>query len=394
MGKLTDEQKKGLKEFLEMQGLSFKPLQDEMVDHMTCDLEERMREGFSFQQAWDQSINEIPNNHFQLIQKEVMETINKRFTWSQVFSFGALGLILIGTTFKELRLPLAGEILLLSFGFLAISLLTGSLSGMSLNKGKKGSATLLAVVAGIILMLIAFSFKLLHLPGADQLVLFAVTVLVISLLINSIFVYQHASGEGNLLTFLHEKYTPGIERFLLFLFFPLVVYKTVFILTGTGQFIGSIVLLVLIFAAGIQFVVLNWRVMEKHLSKRKMLTLIAVIVCSLCFLLPFLGPLLPLHVRVILITLFSPVAGWLAYTMDDESRKPISFILVGLVTLVFIGNALIQLSILPMSSAGIFFNIPILVLMVAGVFMCRKEGTMRTFMLVSAGGYLFEYLVG
>lgn len=394
MGKLTDEQRKGLKEFLEMQGLSFKPLQDEMVDHMTCDLEERMREGFSFQQAWDQSINEIPNNHFQLIQKEVMETINKRFTWSQVFSFGALGLILIGTTFKELRLPLAGEILLLSFGFLAISLLTGSLSGMSLNKGKKGSATLLAVVAGIILMLIAFSFKLLHLPGADQLVLFAVTVLVISLLINSIFVYQHASGEGNLLTFLHEKYTPGIERFLLFLFFPLVVYKTVFILTGTGQFIGSIVLLVLIFAAGIQFIVLNWRVMEKHLSKRKMFTLIAVIVCSLCFLLPFLGPLLPLHVRVILITLFSPVAGWLAYTMDDESRKPISFILVGLVTLVFIGNALIQLSILPMSSAGIFFNIPILVLMVAGVFMCRKEGTMRTFMLVSAGGYLFEYLVG
>lgn len=394
MGKLTDEQRKGLKEFLEMQGLSFKPLQDEMVDHMTCDLEERMREGFSFQQAWDQSINEIPNNHFQLIQKEVMETINKRFTWSQVFSFGALGLILIGTTFKELRLPLAGEILLLSFGFLAISLLTGSLSGMSLNKGKKGSATLLAVVAGIILMLIAFSFKLLHLPGADQLVLFAVTVLVISLLINSIFVYQHASGEGNLLTFLHGKYTPGIERFLLFLFFPLVVYKTVFILTGTGQFIGSIVLLVLIFAAGIQFIVLNWRVMEKHLSKRKMFTLIAVIVCSLCFLLPFLGPLLPLHVRVILITLFSPVAGWLAYTMDDESRKPISFILVGLVTLVFIGNALIQLSIIPMSSAGIFFNIPILVLMVAGVFMCRKEGTMRTFMLVSAGGYLFEYLVG
>src|SRR5687768_7053455 len=157
MGKLTDEQKNGLREFLERQGLSFRPLQDEMVDHMACDLEDRMTEGFSFQEAWDQSINEIPNNHFQLIQKEVMETINKRFTWSQVFSFGALGLIVIGTVFKELHLPLAGETLLLSFGFLAISLLTGSLSGMSLNKGKKGSARLLAVVAGIIILLTAFS---------------------------------------------------------------------------------------------------------------------------------------------------------------------------------------------------------------------------------------------
>ena len=103
-----------------------------------------------------------------------METINKRFTWSQVFSFGALGLIVIGTVFKELHLPLAGETLLLSFGFLAISLLTGSLSGMSLNKGKKGSARLLAVVAGIIILLTAFSFKLLHLPGADQLMIVAV----------------------------------------------------------------------------------------------------------------------------------------------------------------------------------------------------------------------------
>jgi hypothetical protein len=393
MGKLTDEQKDGLREFLERQGLSFIPLQDEMVDHMSCDLEERMSEGLSFQQAWDQSVTEIPNNHFQLIQKEVMDTINKRFTWSQILSFGALGLILISTVFKELHLQFAGHLLLLAFGFLAASLLTGSLSGISANKWKGGSQRLLTVIAGIIILLFAFSFKFLHLTGANEIVLLGVSVLIISLFVNSIYVYQHASGAGNLLTYLHEKYTPGIERFLLFLFFPLVIYKTIFILTGTGQFIGSFILLILIFAAGIQFIVLNWRVMEKDLSKRNILILTAIIVCTLCFLVPFLGPILSFPVRIVLIALFSPVAGWLAYRMDDTTRKPISIILAGLVSVVFIGWALIHLTVLPRSSASVFFNIPILLVLVAGVFLCKKQGIMRTFMLVSVGGYLFEYIM-
>jgi hypothetical protein len=249
------------------------------------------------------------------------------------------------------------------------------------------------VIAGILTLLISFSFRLLHMPGADELLLLAVGVLIISLLLNSVYVYQHASGEGNLLTYLHEKYTPGIERFLLFLFLPLLAYKTIFIFTGTGQFIGSIALLVLIFAAGIQFIALTWRVMEKDLSKRNMLTLTAIIVCFSCFILPLLGPLLPLQMRVILIALFTPVAGWLAYQMDDKTGKLIAAILVGLVTAVFFGWALIRLNLIPVSSSPIFFNIPILILLVAGMLVCRRQGTMRTFMLVSTGGYLFEYII-
>ncbi|MDQ2655826.1 MAG: hypothetical protein M3Y60_00285 [Bacteroidota bacterium] len=392
MGKLTTEQKERLRQFLQLQGLSFKPLHEEMVDHLSCDLEDRMAEGFSFDEAWSQSVSGIPNNHFHHIQKEVMETINKRFTWSQVFSFGALALMLIATAFKELHLQFGGTALLLAFGFLAVSLVTGSLSGIILNKGKSGSLGLLAVVTGIILLLIAFSFKFLHLSGADQIMLLAVSVLIISLAINTLHVFRHASGKGNLLTYLHEKYTPGIERFLLVLFIPLFIYKGVFIFMGTGEFVGSIILLVLIFAAGIQLVALSWRAMENDLSKRSRLVLIAIMVCISCFMLPFLGPILPLEARVVCIALFSPVAGWLAYNMDDETRRPVSLILATLVSIVFFGWALIHLGFIRLSSAGVFFNIPILLIMVAGVFLCRKHGAMRTFMLVSAGGYLFEYI--
>ena len=392
MGMLTEEQRNALSEFLERQGLSFKPLQDEMIDHISCDLEDRMSSGLSFQEAWDQSITEIPNNHFQLIQQEVMETINKRVAWSQVLSFLALALILISVIFKTLHLPFSGEVLLLSFGFMAGSLLTGSLSGIFLNRGKKGATRVLGVVLGIILMLIGFSFKFLHMPGGDQFIVLAVALLMISLVMNSLHVSKHATGTGNLLTFLHEKYTPGIERFLLLLLFPVVIYKVIWIFTGTGDFLGNILLLIVIFGAGLQFIVLTWGAMEQDLSKRKPFILAATIVCCSCLVLPFLGPLLPLPIRIVLITLFSPVAGWLAYTMEETPGKGIYPFLVGLVTAVFTGWGLIQLGVIPGFYSWMFFNMPVLLVLVAGILLSRKHGTMRAFMMVSVAGYLFEFI--
>lgn len=390
MGKLTDHQRKGLREFLENEGLSFKPLQDEMVDHISCDLEDRMSEGYSFEDAWVQSVGELPDSHFQIIQKEVMETINKRFALSRLFSFFALGLILISTLFKMLHLQFAGEVLLLSFAFIAAALLTTALSGISVNKGKKGAAKVLAVIAGVMLMLAGFSFKILHMPGGDQIIVLAVGILIISLVVNSLDIYRHRSGEGNLLTYLHEKYTPGIERFFLLLLFPVVIYRVVTIFTERTDFFGQVILLVVIFGAGLQFIVLASRAMEENLPKRNIFTLVGIIAC---FFLPFLGPLLPLPIRIAVIALFTPVAGWLAYTMDGKSSKPISLIMVVLLTAVFLGWALIKQDIIPASSGWIFFNIPVLVLLLAGVFVSRRHGMVRTFMIVSTAGYLFEYIM-
>jgi hypothetical protein len=78
--------------------------------------------------------------------------------------------------------------------------------------------------------------------------------------------------------------------------------------------------------------------------------------------------------------------------MEDEPRKPIYAFHVGLVTAALLGWALIQLSIISASYNWIFFNIPVQLLLVAGVLISRKHGTMRAFMLVSVAGYLFEYI--
>jgi hypothetical protein len=388
---LTTDQKQKVREYLEQQGLSFKPLQDEMTDHLSCDLEIQMSAGYSFDAAWHQVTGEIADNHFQYIQNEIMETINKRFTWSQALSFLALGLLLISMLFKSLHLPLSGELLILSFIFIAASLLTTSLSGVVLNRGKQGAARVLSMVAGIIILLIGYGFKFFHMPGADGLLLLAVSVSIISLLVNTIHVYQNSSGHSNLLTYLHEKYTPGIERFFLILLLPMLVYNCVMILQETQP--ANFILLVVMFGSGLQLIALSWRTMEKDLTKRNPFMLAATIISSVCLTFPFLGSLVAFEVRVVIIVIFSAVSGWLAYTMEEEPRRISSLIMACLVPLIFVGWALIRLNLIAASSHSILFNIPVLVILTAGLLLCRKHGIMRAYMLISLGSYLFEYIM-
>lgn len=389
---LTTAQKQKIREYLRQQGLTFQPLQDEMADHLTCDLEQRMSEGHSFDAAWHQVTGDIGENHFIQIQTEIMETINKRFTWSQGLSFLALGLLLISTLFKILHLQFAGEILLASFVCIAAALLTTSLTGVFLNKGKQGALRVITMVAGILVILIGYAFKLLHMPGADQLILLAVSVLIASLVVNTVHVYRHSSGHSNLLTWLHEKYTPGIERFFLILLIPMVVYKGAMILGGADAPAVNFALLVVMLGAGLQVIATAWRTMEKDLGRRNTVTLVATIISSLCLTLPFLGPLVPFEIRVIVIVLFNIVTGWLAYTLEENPRRLSSLFMVCLVPLLLTGWALIRLELINASAHSVFFNLPMLLLLAAGVFLSRKHSIMRAYMIISLAGYLFEYI--
>jgi hypothetical protein len=392
MRKLTPDQAEVLRSFLVNNGLSFKPLQDEMVDHMSADLEDRMSRGATFEEAMDKVIGQIPDNHFQIIQKEIMETIDKRFTVSRVFSFVAVGLLLICTLFKVLHLQFADEVLLLSFTSLAASLLFGSLTGITLNKEKNGSVRLLAMVFGMVGLILGYCFKVLHLPGADSIIGLAVGLLIVSLIVNTSYVYRHGSGEGNLLTFLHKKHTPGIERFFLFLLIPMAIYKVMTIVLQQDYYVGNLVLLIVILGAGLQLIALSWRAMEEDLSKRNFIVFAAIIISSLCLTLVFLGPILSFEIRVMLIIVFSMVAAWLAYAIEERPHNIFSLIATVLVPLFFLGWGLIKLNVLPPSSHGIFFNLPVMFILSLGLYTSKKHGTMRAFLLVSLSSYILEYM--
>jgi hypothetical protein len=208
---------------------------------------------------------------------------------------------------------------------------------------------------------------------------------------NTLYVYKKATGEGNLLTYLHEKYTPGIERFLLFLLLPIMIYKIISIMSSPDTFVGGLILLVVIFGSGLQFIALSWRSIERDETNRTSYILIGLIISFLCFALVFLGNLIPLEARIIMIALYSSVTGWLAFRLDQTKANtalPFAF----LVPTIFCGWALLRLGILPENAKMFFFNIPVLILLVVGLFLCRKHGTMRTYMIVSLASYVFEYI--
>ena len=79
--------------------------------------------------------------------------------------------------------------------------------------------------------------------------------------------------------------------------------------------------------------------------------------------------------------------------MEEKPGKAFYVLLVGLVTLVFAGWALIQLGVIPGFYSWMFFNMPVLLVLLAGILLFRKHGTMRAFMVVSVAGYLFEYIL-
>lgn len=388
---LTDEQRRHVRTFLTGQGLTFQPLLEEMIDHVSSDLEMRMSEGLAFDEAWQKTFNELGEHHFKAIQKETMESINRRFTVSRLLSVITLGLLLIAQMFKVLHLKGASEMLILAFATLVSTLLYSSLSGIYLNREKKGGTRVLAVVVGIGLMATAIGFRLLHLPGADELIVLGVSITVVALIVNAVYVYTNASGTGNLLTFLHEKYSPGIERFFLFLLLPVTILRLATLFSPGQEFVGGIISLIVIFGAGLQLVALSWRAMENDLSKRSTATLTATIVSGMLLTLVFLGPILPVELRVCMIMVYTIVSGWLAYTMETERKQVVSIAVAPIVPVIFLGWGLIRLSLLPPTSYPIFFNLPVMALMIVAIFLSRKNETMRTYAIVSFASYLFEY---
>jgi hypothetical protein len=393
MNRLTDDQRRLIRNFLEGQGLTFDPLLEEMLDHVSSDIEERMKQGISFDEALRQARDEIPENHLVTIQTETMETINKRFTISRTLSFLALALMFGGTGFKILHLQGASALLLLSFAAIAGAFLSSTVSGIYIHKEKKGAARVLSIVAGTLLLMLGYSFRLLHLPGADFIVVLGVAISLASLLFNTLYVYRNTSGESNLLTYLHEKYTPGIERFFLLLLVPTGILRILTLPLPPNAFLGSFILIIVIYGAGLQLFALLWRRLEKYPGKRNVAILSALILSFTCFDLVFLGELLGYEIRLVLIMIFSMITAWLTINLDTP-KNIFLLLVVWMVPVLLTASALIRLHVIPGSWAPIFFNIGVLLILTAGIFTSKKHEVTRAFLILSLASYLMEYITG
>jgi hypothetical protein len=215
-----------------------------------------------------------------------------------------------------------------------------------------------------------------------------VIVSVVAMLFNTFYVYKNASGEGNLFTFLHEKHSPGIERFLLLLLLPMALYRIVTAITQAEYSLAVIVLIIVIFASGLQFITLTWSGIEKDLRHRNVSVLFSIIAAIICLVLPFAGEVLPFYIRLIAVTLFSFIAALLA--LRFEPNRSGSWYLAWLIPVVFVLLAMVKMGWISSFTGNNMLNMIVIGFMTAGIFISRKSGVMRAYFILSLAGYLVE----
>ena len=390
--KLSKREEEKVLMYLEGAGLSFQPLLNEMFDHIITDIEGRMEEGASFDRAFTSVITEIPQNHFMHVQQETMETIKKRFTLSRVFTFLFLGLIILASLFKFLHLPGAGQLMIGSFLMVAVSLLISSISGVFLNITRKGTLWVLTLIIGVLVLLGGFSFKIFHLPGAGMLVVIAVLLLLISSIVISINIFRSTAKDRNLLTYLHEKYTPGIERSLLILLAGALFFKVSGLIKGAGFFVGDISLIIVIYGAGMQLLALYWRTFE-HNPERRGNWMLFILIAAICFfLIPIIRPLFSENVLLISALLFYISAGALIYLLQSsDSNQLLSGIVLTIYPVHFALWSLTEIAVLPQSFNEILYSIPVTMFWLILLLLFRKDRMMFTYMILAFAAYMLQY---
>lgn len=177
--KLSAEQIATVKKQVEQSGIESEMLRDDVLDHLCCVIEIKLSQGKDFDQALPEAMYELAPAGLIEIQRETVFLLNstKIIRMKKVlYSIGALSVMsfVLGWTFGMLHWLGARELSIggfLGFVFLYVPLLAidrykTNIRWMLSDKLK----FILGSISGLA-MTIAIAFKILHLPGADQLLI-------------------------------------------------------------------------------------------------------------------------------------------------------------------------------------------------------------------------------
>jgi len=188
MAELTEKEIQALNREIEREGLTYTELQQELLDHLCCDVEAEMEEGLEFVKALEKVRQGMGKDRIRQIQEETLLLINQKYRVMKKFMY-VLGIIapstlIIGTIFKVNHWPGAGILLTLSLFMLGAIYLPVFVMVKIRDTRKKGkqvnmSMYIFGMIAGIVFIAGAM-FKIQHWPGAGVMITLSgiVTVLV------------------------------------------------------------------------------------------------------------------------------------------------------------------------------------------------------------------------
>lgn len=285
MGYLNQQQLKTITEELEVKGITFEPLKAELLDHMICDVELHMDKGYSFQGAWTEVKNQIPKHHFRDVQRTVMETLGKKYSYVRVFGAISVGLLALATLFKLLHLQGAGVLLVAHLVVAGATLILGSVQSVLVFREARGRGATILVGTAILAFIAGLCFKVLHLPGASFLLYFAVITSILLFPILSIYFYRFGSAmRDHLIIYLIRENKKVIEKTALLLIGFGLVFNYSSLLMGNESSVGIIFFVFSIILVGIYMFSLTWIRYTNH-DKPSIVHLWLLISSSIAFIL-------------------------------------------------------------------------------------------------------------
>ncbi len=198
MAELTDKELKVLVGEIDKSGLTYVKLQNELLDHLCCDIEEKMEEGMEFDRALAEVKQDMGYDCIRTIQEDTLLLVNQKYRIMKKFMYNlgivAPTMVIIGTLLKIQHLPGSGLLMVLGLSLLALIYLPVFVTIRIRDTRKKGLAVnipmyVFGLIAGIMVILGAM-FKVMHWPGAGTMLtlssIIAVVVFIPILVINAL----------------------------------------------------------------------------------------------------------------------------------------------------------------------------------------------------------------
>ena len=382
MRNFTPEQVNQVSEFLKKSSVTFVPLQNELTDHLLMDISQQMAKGDSFDEAFKNITSSFSPNQLLTLEQETMDTFSNQNTIITRFSYLGILLLLFTSTFKLLHLPGTTLLLFSSIGSFMISLLLGAVLGIRRYRDKVGSGLLIMVILSVILHMMAWSFLILQLPGATELRIISLISLVISFSKATLRFAASDRFKNSILSYLHEKYTPGIQRILLIVLVFAGLLKIMAMIMNYPPNVAMVLLEFVISGGVLHFFASCWPL---NLTKSTAWILISLFIIGM---LPALGPLIDMNFRAVLASLFYIGAG--LFSLSIIPSHPSQKIIVGLTAVFYALWSGINIGLIPLEINSLF-NPPLLFFLISFYAFSNSNSLLRIYFLIVIAHYLLEY---
>lgn len=158
--------------------ISFSHLADELIDHICCDVEDKMRDGMNFSDAYHSVREKMGHGRLQDIQKETLYAVDTKYRKMKntMKISGIAGTVMLGfaALFKIMHWPAAGIMLTLGGLLLAFVFMPSALGVLwkETHNTKKLFLYISAFLA-VMFFIVGVVFKVQHWPGAAIILILA-----------------------------------------------------------------------------------------------------------------------------------------------------------------------------------------------------------------------------